>query len=384
MMKKHYDFFAANSIRTSQDIRQIKTFSDREMNAISKIKLAASGYANDLLKAVSRDELYLPLTHNRHGASRLTTELNTIANDLLDPLLPETRHFMAEAALLHWPSPWFVIEFFFKLQSPLMTGDEPGHYPIDNPVRKDTVFSLPLIAATSWKGLLWSAYFYRFVEPLYQNFRLNNNNQNQEEYLAARWRMLRLYGTEKQAQKQNEPWPESLNTNSDGHFDTFTMRIRRAFLPEDQVHKTSVPTPNVAGCLYCFPTFFDAIDVDIINPHDPIRRVGTIPIHLEVVPAGSIGFFRLIYRQRKALLRNTEGTPQAAAKSDFSALLHTIQFLFREYGFSAKRTSGYGIAEDSLPLLQGRIMTRWEDEEPAVPLTFPSFSSLTDIDIEEE
>ena len=42
-------------------------------------------------------------------------------------------------------------------------------------------------------------------------------------------------------------------------------------------------------------TFFDLIDVEVINPHSRKTRAGTHPIYLECVPQGAKGTFSLLY-----------------------------------------------------------------------------------------
>jgi CRISPR-associated protein Cmr2 len=49
------------------------------------------------------------------------------------------------------------------------------------------------------------------------------------------------------------------------------------------------------GRLIFFPTFFNNISLEVINPHDRKTRAGTLPIYIESVPEGTEGNFSLLY-----------------------------------------------------------------------------------------
>jgi CRISPR-associated protein Cmr2 len=87
------------------------------------------------------------------------------------------------------------------------------------------------------------------------------------------------------------------------------------------------------GALQFFPTWFDKIDFEVINPHDRSTRAGTHPIYYEVVPADTRGTLSLLYAPFPG-----------QADLDSVKLLNAIEKLLTVYGFSAKRTAGWGIA----------------------------------------
>lgn len=58
------------------------------------------------------------------------------------------------------PENSFVIQFKVILKKPYISIDEQDFYIIDNPIRKDKVFSLPYVAPSSWKGSLRSALYH--------------------------------------------------------------------------------------------------------------------------------------------------------------------------------------------------------------------------------
>ncbi len=350
------DFFADNALRRSQDVSALNRRTDLE--PLSKIRLAAAGYADEFLKGAAR-ELYLQLAHQRGGESVLSRQLGSIRRDLAEPLLPEYFAWIEATALEKLRLPAFLIEFYFKLATPLLTRDESGHYPIENPLRKDTALQLPVLASTSWKGLLRAAYLQCRLYPVWREWK--NDAQNKSKYLHTRWQMLRLFGTEKEPQT-DQPLPDMLRPKEAGFDEFLKSRFKK---PEEK--EEDVIVPHVAAALHTFPTLFSALDVEVINPHDPVRRVGTNPIHLEAVPAGSIGLFRLLYLQRPALLLPEEN-PENAGRADLQAMLQTLAMLFLEFGFSSKRTAGYGQAEETFPKVnqkQGRIVQNFSQPAAA-------------------
>lgn len=126
--------------------------------------------------------------------------------------------------------------FTFAMESEYVSRDDAGLYAIDNPVRKEIVFKLPMVASTSWKGALRSAYR--------QTHAVDDDAAD----------VIRLFGTA---------------------------------LDDDT---------GEAGTLHFFSTFFNRMGVMVINPHDRATGIGEKgPILFEVVPPGSEASFTLLY-----------------------------------------------------------------------------------------
>jgi CRISPR-associated protein Cmr2 len=193
--------------------------------------------------------------------------------------IPNDFHFLPKpSALHHLPSLSFMLRVPFKLCKPYLSKDDRTFHLLDNSVRKDKVFQTPMIASTSWKGALRAALW-------------------QLDHKADDETIVRLFGNAREDEK------------------------------------------GQAGRLYFYPTFFDKIGLEVINPHD--RKTGTGktgPILLECVPATATGEFVLLY------------VPFGAVKSDEVAAdlklaAEGIQAMLTIYGFGAKTSSGFGIAE---------------------------------------
>lgn len=128
------------------------------------------------------------------------------------------------------PAPgWIGIEVDFKLETPWYSRDDRRFHVLDNPVRKDRVFGVPFMAAASWKGLLrWAC---RMRAGLL-------------EHLASQGGKLAGW---------DEPeWIVHLLGNEKGEGESFQR-----------------------GALAFYPTWFDRLGFEVINPHSRRTRAGT-------------------------------------------------------------------------------------------------------------
>ena len=208
----------------------------------------------------------------------------------------------------HMPSShWLGLEVKFEFLTPWYSKDDRLFHLLENPVRKDRVFGVPFMAAASWKGLLrWAC---RMQAGLMQHVA---EGKRFEEWKDPDW-ILHLFGSEK-------------GKRSDFH----------------------------QAALVFYPTWFDKIAFEAINPHNREHRAGTKPIYYEVVPGrrsrrnnpnengyeeGGKGVLQLLYAPWPGMKR--------AVKSDevIPRLLEAMDVLLNTYGISAKRTVGWGTAQ---------------------------------------
>jgi len=200
----------------------------------------------------------------------------------------------------------FALRFTFTLRTPYISHDDVSLHILDNPVRKDCIFGLPMVASTTWKGVLRAAI--REVK---------NWNDDHED-------LLRLFGMAR--------------ANETGH----------------------------AGYLNFYPTFFTRLSLEVINPHDRQSNAGKQPIYFECVPAGAEGTFCLLYVPFDLIGEDEdEKEIRQQALADLQLVAEGLQALFLTCGFSAKRTSGFGVAEDGI---QGKVKTR-ASEKPLMSLS---------------
>jgi CRISPR-associated protein Cmr2 len=199
----------------------------------------------------------------------------------------------------HWPPnwmpTWFCIDVSFTLKSPWHSKDDRPFHVLDNPVRKDRVFGVPFMSAASWKGLLrWAC---RMQAGLSDH--LEKHDMKMDGWKDPSW-IVHLFGNEKSEQKD--------------------------FL---------------SGALVFYPTWFNKLGFEVINPHSRKTRAGTKPIYYEVVPAGTKGKLQLLYAPLPGEIENDKVKPA----DFFDSLIDSIKALLETYGISAKRTAGWGTAK---------------------------------------
>ncbi|MDL1956931.1 MAG: hypothetical protein LWW95_07800 [Candidatus Desulfofervidus auxilii] len=184
----------------------------------------------------------------------------------------------------------FAIQFKFKLAKPYISKDDREFYILDNPIKKEWVFKIPMVSPSTWKGnLRWTI---RKIKGL-----------TDEPFKSDDEQIIRLFGNEKEE-------TEAFNQ----------------------------------GYLVFYPTFFFDIDVEVINPHDRRTKAGKRPIFIEAVPKNTEGTFTLVY----VSLENDLNKAKDFAKEDLEIVINGIKEMMFKYGFSAKKSSGYGIIKDEL------------------------------------
>ncbi len=207
------------------------------------------------------------------------------------------------------PACSLTLQFTFTLAQPYISKDDNAFYIIDNPIVRDRVFRLPLVRASSWKGNLRAA--------LWQNgFRHDSENHSNDQ-------IKRMFGDVRGKEGENA----------------------------DEERGQS-------GRLIFFPTFFTQTSLEIINPHDRKTRVGKNPILFESVPVNAQGTFTLLYVPFDRIGEDETQTRKQVTQ-DLQVLAEGVRAMFRVYGFSAKRTSGFGLAEEDR--LNGVMQIRVEE-----------------------
>jgi len=200
---------------------------------------------------------------------------------------------------------WLGLQVDFELLTAWYSKDDRVFHVLDNPVRKDRVFGVPFMSAASWKGVLrWAC---RMQAGLREHLEAGKKF---EDWNDPDW-ILHLFGNEKGEER-------------DFH----------------------------QGALVFYPTWFDKIGFEVINPHSRERRAGTQPIYYEVVPGrrpkqgnpqefeeGGKGKLWLLYARWPGM------KPAVDPEKFVPELLEAIETLLTTYGISAKRTVGWGTAK---------------------------------------
>lgn len=217
-----------------------------------------------------------------------------------EPDLPRSRQLLNNLNLCQptvninlLPVNSFFVQFEFKLKKPFYSKDDEQFYIIDYPISKESVFKVPMVRPSGWAGALKNAVIKISDEEKYKNS------------------VDRLFGYV--SDKEND---------------------------------------NKKGFLMLFPTYFDNIKFEIINPHDRETKAGKNPIFYEVVPAKSTGSFSLLY---VPFYVSDDEKPHDNENMafDINLISKGLKDMFLIHGFGAKTSSGFGIVEDKL--IDGKI-----------------------------
>lgn len=210
---------------------------------------------------------------------------------------------------------WF-FHFRFTLATPYLSKDDAPFYVIDNPVRKDKVFKLPMVSPTSWKGGL----------------RATLRKVSMEQTGTYDWSAVR---------ERQDPSIVRLFGNVKGEEEQDKLR---------------------AGRLHFFPTFFNRIGREVINPHDREGGAGEQPIYFECVSQNAEGTFALLYvpfdtvgKPQDWIEPVSHQTPRQIAAIDMVTIADATARLLTLYGFGAKTSSGYGTACNRFPHFKNQV-----------------------------
>ncbi len=315
-------------------------------NVVTQLRLLAT--QKNSAKAAKK---FVKLVHGRQSA------YNEWINNAQDPiqslgLLPSA----PDLSLLPRGS-WF-LQFTFTLAKPWMSKDDEPFYVAEsvNPVRKDKVFKVPMMSASSWKGLLrWTAVHTRLAQPVIAS----GAKQSSSSFALEHFVQTLLFGDEKGEGDDGSRGLAAFLKKLGGETSQteYARLLRRYFDLDDDAD-----LPSHRGRLVFFPTFFDLMDVEVINPHSRETKAGTHPIYLECVPAGASGTFSLLYVPFD-LVGQPEAEIRRQAAEDLQRVAEALQTMFLTYGFSAKRSSGYGVAQSRLK--DGCLRLNFEDAAPA-------------------
>lgn len=265
------------------------------------------------------------------SSNHLNTFFKQQYDDYLEPL--ELNPTIPDLTI--FPSGSWAINFNFKLQKPYLSKDDTDFYIIDNPIRKEWVFKVPYIAPSQWEGALRAVMVHQFAE-WWSDLDDDKQHTNECSEMFVNWRiqLTRFFGNEKEVGFEG----------ADAYLDKVGGENLAGKYREQL--KSLTNTGFFAGQLHFYPTYFTRIGLEVINPHDRETGAGSQPIYFESVPAGAEGVFTLLY---VPVDRIGEGDVGIDELSDNLCLVaEGLRLMLTEYGFGAKTSSGFGVAEDDV------------------------------------
>ncbi|WP_242451176.1 MULTISPECIES: RAMP superfamily CRISPR-associated protein [unclassified Methanothermobacter] len=111
------------------------------------------------------------------------------------------------------------------------------------------------------------------------------------------------------------------------------------------------------GRLHFFPTFFERWEKDVITPISrKTRKPGRGALEVEVIKEGSKGEFHILYTPYP----RGKGFTKDDVVEDLEFLAEALKLMFYTYGFSARKTSGFGVIRDKV---EGRLYVSDQSHE---------------------
>ena len=224
-----------------------------------------------------------------------------------------------------------LIKITFKLKKAYVSKDDETFYPC-NPIVKDKVFKIPMVRPSTWKGTLRYSAIKVFEEEFDEN-----------TWKEKRLIMIRLFGNEKEVIENYLNSFISSKTNK--KYEEIKEEFRN-FLSDKGYINNDIDSKM--GRVILYPTFFNEISLDVITPLD--RRTRTpvknkAPIYFELVPKGTVGKFKLLYYPFDLISKGEFDKIEKESKEDLEFLTKALNKMFFEIGFSAKKSSGFGVIE---------------------------------------
>ena len=253
----------------------------------------------------------------------------------------------------------FILHAKFKLKSPYFSSGDDNFYLIQNPCLKEKVFKVPMVRGSGWKGVIakegkelvnedlnWFDSYVRIFGTGSDEYRKLLDALKKDRDISEKIINYLLFELGLKLKREDineikanpENYLKKLNEN-------FTKEKFKT-IPYLQPHK---------GRAIFYPTYFDKLSLEIINPHSRKTRAGTNPIHYGVVPKGTEGTLQIIYIPFDSVLREDDELKKEVEK-DIKFLADAIE-KSADIGIGAKEKLGWGrfeFVEDEKTFCSGK------------------------------
>ena len=353
-----YDFYASfqiereNLAKSKREIKELTVGSGKYSeikDILSRIMLLTTAYAvkgklpdkKDRPNKINPD-VFATVGEGDYYPMGLKAIIHSNKNyeDYLQRKLSELDNLWINSSvdLLYLPEGSWILEFPITLAKPFISKDDTPFYIVENPIRKDKVFGVPFTSAMAWKGNLRWTTMKIFLEP---------NVDDPDKFAQIRFRHTLLFGTEK-GWGEIKGWTKYLDNLCPDAKEQYRELLKEKF------NRENAKDVHIRGMLHFYPTFWNKIDMIVINPHNRKTKTGKNPIYFEIVPAGAKGFFRLVYVPFHWL-----SLPEKEFKwrviEDLESVTKGIKEMMLTYGFSAKKSAGFGLIGDKWDKNESRL-----------------------------
>jgi CRISPR-associated protein Cmr2 len=239
----------------------------------------------------------------------------------------------------------FGIWYRFKLNSPYYSHDDESLYILE-PIMKEKVWQVPIFRASSWKGVFLKAACKKLNEYV--------ESEDYAQVIEHFIKIGRIFGTGSREFREVE---EKIIKSGDKQtiitklimyslkelglnlmFVKNDKSIARQFLEQLKAYFTVR-----RGRAIFYPTYFNKLTLEVINPHNRRTKAGEKPIYYEVVPKDTEGIFQLIYIPYD-LVPCSMRVIKVQTDSDIHFLKLLLKDVLEEYGIGAKEKLGWGLA----------------------------------------
>lgn len=351
---KQYKLFSENKIKSEKIEDLVSKF------PFLKAEKNKKNYKNDKLKNFPlnwlKDNYYKTDKTTNISDKTISIQENHIASIKKISGIIENKDKISEI-VKDLPTYSFILWSEFELNNSYFSRDDDNFYLIQNPVLKEQIFKIPMIRGSSWKGSLASAFKdiindekekTKVIDSYFRIFGAGSESiQNLESYFKNKSEKEGLTNLKDKGIKEKIVElllfelgitlnKEEINKIKSGEIvDVITEWLTSK--SKDYIVKSKLPFElrTHKGRVVFYPTFFDKISLEVINPHDRSKRTGKAPIFYEVVPTGSRGILQIVY------IPFDLSTNKDEIESDINYLISAIEIL-SEKGIGAKTKLGWG------------------------------------------
>lgn len=255
----------------------------------------------------------------------------------------------------------FGINCAFTLESPYFSRDDDELYFIQNPILKENTTKIPMIKGSAWKGC-----FSHTVLKILREM-ICKEDIPFDDIIILYLSYIRIFGTgsDKFRAMENEIKNLTKRNERDKKFEEalisyclydlgINVSIKRNGtsivdqLVEQILNDIDILSVHKGRGIF-YPTYFEQIKYEVINPHDRKKRAGKNPIFYEVVPKGTKGIFQFIYIPFDGVAADKDKL-KAEAKYDKALIQRIFKYCIESNGIGAKTKLGWGLGKIDYPI----------------------------------
>jgi CRISPR-associated protein Cmr2 len=238
----------------------------------------------------------------------------------------------------------FGVRTDFCLASPYYSADDDKYSIFDNPLLKENVFKVPMMRGSSWKGVIASA----ARTALEQDFSVENILSFGRLFGSGSEEFREIEALVKK-HDYNQKYQKKILFYALMKFGKVSMKNINEEKQKEELWKKikAKELQTQRGRLVFYPSYFNKIGLEMINPHKRRTKAGTHPIYYEVVPAGAEAIFQLLYIPADNITK-PDAVRKVEYEKDKELLIAALKLIFQandekpQIKIGAKTKLGWG------------------------------------------